>query len=65
MINIEYLLNMINKNRYQSVISKHGNPSFNKHNKNNKKNKKLNKQNKFVNINSNDFYVMAIIQDIW
>jgi len=37
MINIECVLNMINNNRYQSVISKHGDPSWSKNKKGSKK----------------------------
>ena len=61
MINTDVLLNMINNNRYQSVVSKYGNPSWNKKSSNKKK-KNLNND---ITINGDNFYVKAIVEDVY
>ena len=60
MIQTECLVNMINNNRYQSVISKHGHPEWNKKSKKQKK-----KKNASVKIDVDNFYVKAIVDDVY
>ena len=56
MINTQCLLNMLNNSRYQSVVSKHGNPSWNK-----KSSKKKNSKNNSQNIDG----LKAIVDDVY
>ena len=66
-IHIQTLLNMINLNRFQSVISKHGRPSSNKQRKSKKDKKKKNKNNKNVSGDDDNaqFYAEAIVKDVY
>ena len=58
-LQIEIMLNMINDNRYQSVVSKLGNPSWNS-----QKKKKRNRKSVALKIDGTNVYVRALVKDV-